>query len=222
SQTADTTPFPFATFSIRFLHISQLPYTLKTTTLSLRRSFCPLAEIHMKSIQRSAQTLNFILYDYRPNNSLTLSSSSFFSALMATTLPFLSIKNEAGIASTCHLAADLASQPLESFIWSHVILSLFTAFIQSCLLSSSETLRISKPFCLYLLYNLTRFLFENLHGAHHEAQKSSKKTLPFNDDKRSESPFISGNEKSSLESVMFGIVCDLAETAITVTKESKK
>jgi hypothetical protein len=67
-----------------------------------------------------------------------------------------------------------------------------------------------------------RFLLEKRRGVHHDAQKSSKNTLPFIDDKRSESPFRSGNEKSSLESVIFGVVCDLAERLITVIQEMKK
>jgi hypothetical protein len=67
-----------------------------------------------------------------------------------------------------------------------------------------------------------RFLLEYRQGPHHEAQKSSKKTLPFIDDKRSESPFISGNVKSSLESVMFGVGCDFAEMLIAIMLRIRK
>src|SRR5881397_2842618 len=96
-----------------------------------------------------------------------------------------------------HFMADMASQPPLSLIWSHVILSLLTAFFQAPVLSSRETPRISNPLSLYLPYSFINCLFEKRQGTHHEAQKSSKNTFPFIDDKRMESPFRSGKEKSS-------------------------
>jgi hypothetical protein len=73
-----------------------------------------------------------------------------------------------------------------------------------------------------LEYIFTSCLFEKRHGTHHEAQKSSKNTFPFIDDNRIESPFRSGKEKSSLESVIFGCTCAFAEIAIVRKQASTK
>jgi hypothetical protein len=63
---------------------------------------------------------------------------------------------------------------------------------------------------------------EKRQGPHQDAQKSSKKTLPFMDDKRTESPLKSGNLKSSRESVMFGCICAFAELAMITKQKTKK
>ena len=44
-------------------------------------------------------------------------------------------------------------------------------------------------------------------GPHQEAQKSSRKTFPFMEDKRIESPFKVAIAKSRRGSVIFGITC---------------
>ena len=67
---------------------------------------------------------------------------------------------------------------IKSLTCVHNNLSSLMAFCQASRLSSSDTLKISKPRVLYLLYAFTKFGLSSRHGRHQLAQKSIKTVLP--------------------------------------------
>ena len=61
---------------------------------------------------------------------------------------------------------------------------------------SNEKLKISNPFSLYSLYNLTTLGFSARQGLHQDAQKSSKTVFPFKSDNFIISPLGFGKAMS--------------------------